>query len=181
MSCLSLPSLVAQYPCASEWTLPHSLAQACTLASCRRPCLCTGLLSGWPFPARYVSSELVFVGDKVIARNLTPSLRGIEPAEPFILFLRKSYFWWQLRPPPFRRTLQCRLSFLSLQRSFVGLCFCFSAWPSLAWRPPPFMAYKQVKGSPVVGRRWGCAKQKRKRTEAVPVSLRPGYELGGGT
>lgn len=43
------------------------------------------------------------------------------------------------------------------------------------------MAYKQVKGSLVVGRPWGCVKQKRKRTEAVPVSLGLGYELGGGT
>lgn len=41
---------------------------------------------------------------EAIAQNLTPSLRGIEPVSLLICFLRKTRFWWQVRPPRSQRT-----------------------------------------------------------------------------
>lgn len=59
------------------------------------------------------------------AQNLTPHLHGTEPGSLFIPFLRKSCFWWQVRPWAF----QCQEVFLSpspgfFARFFLLLCGC---------------------------------------------------------
>lgn len=57
--------------------------------------------------------------DQAPAQNLTPHLHGTEPGSLFILFPRKSCFWWQVRPWPF----QGQVVFLSPNPSFFGSFF----------------------------------------------------------
>lgn len=94
----------------------------------------------------------------------------------FILFLRKSHFWWQIWPP-FQKTAQCQFLFLSLKRGFVGLSFLFhegfSAWPSFSWIPsPPIYCSQQVKGAWLGdgrGRGRGQGEAEKEEKETVPV------------
>ena len=121
--------LLAQRSGVSEWTGPHSVAQGGTWTSNERPCP-----SRWPPGGSAISGCAAVRGagvlcDQATAQNLTPHLHGTEPGSLFIPFLRKSCFWWQVRPWPF----QCQVVFLSPNPSFsgsffllLGGCLCLS-------------------------------------------------------
>ena len=113
----------------SEWTGPHSVAQGGTWTSHGRPCPSRRPPGGSAISACAAVTGTGVLCDQATAQNLTPHLHGTEPGSLFILFLRKSFFRWQVRPWPF----QCQVVFLSPNPSsfgsfflLLGGCLCLS-------------------------------------------------------